>query len=70
MKVLSVQKHPDDTDIKVLKGIKHGLTIKEVAYESGLKEYCVRDRLKVMRTYYRCKNTTQLIDELRDRGIL
>jgi DNA-binding CsgD family transcriptional regulator len=60
----------DHLDKKIIQGVRHGMTYKEIAYEYRLTAGNVGYRLWGMRKYYECKNNSQLIELLLGRGLL
>jgi DNA-binding CsgD family transcriptional regulator len=65
-----VAKELDDQDRQILKLIADGLTNKEIAYDLRINPHSVKARLRVMRAYYDCKTTAQLLLKLSADGLL
>jgi DNA-binding CsgD family transcriptional regulator len=57
-------------DRKVVSGVRHGMTYKEIAYELGVKEQTVKNKLYAIRKYYKCLNNAQLLVHLIDTGVI
>jgi DNA-binding CsgD family transcriptional regulator len=57
-------KELDDIDIKILTLAAEGKAVKQIAYHGNINPHTVAARLREMRRYFKCSNTTELISKL------
>lgn len=60
----------DDKDKQIISLLRRGMTFKEIASLVYLSIDGVNYRLMAMRRYYNCANNVQLVDFLRDEGLI
>lgn len=59
--MITISKKPDEKDKQILKLCAEGKTAKQIGYEMNLSSRTVEARIVVMRKYYNCKNTAELL---------
>lgn len=62
--------NPDQKSIDILTHLANGLTIKEIAYEVGMKKENLRKKMRKMRVAVGAKNSTELVAHAFKNGIL
>lgn len=60
----------DETDKKIIQFISSGETPKQISKKVWLSVKAIHHRLSVMRKYYSCKTTTQLVAHLYEKELV
>jgi DNA-binding CsgD family transcriptional regulator len=60
----------DDTDKKIIHGLRRGMVYKEIGSLHGITETRIKKRLHAMRIYYECGNNTQLVLKLIELALI
>jgi len=68
--MITTKKELDDKDKKIIQLVIRRVSYKQMSKIVFLSEVGIRHRLKVMRNYYKCESTPDLISYLIDNAII